>query len=326
MKDFESKLNRLEEINSRINSSDIDIEEAMKIFKEQGMEAKVKLLKFRKEKTINVYTCGWLKNYFYGYMVPSTGYLNKFDLKLYKQGVIIRFPNIKNPDQIPEFEEHKKALSITTLNQIFPEWSSEINTLITNCSASSENANSTHQCFLDFVHHMQSSYTSYVIDAVYSMAHALNILFENTTVKDIDCELKLTMDINAMKSLLSRVSFVGLTGNVSFDKDGDRQSVLYDIVNFQQVVVGHTKRLEEVVVGKWKENEPRAKRLHFSQNILWNSPANQPPKSECLDQCPAGTRKSITSPCCWNCVACPRGTVNPIPGLETCSECLRGKR
>ena len=34
MKDFESKLNRLEEINSRINSSDIDIEEAMNIFEE----------------------------------------------------------------------------------------------------------------------------------------------------------------------------------------------------------------------------------------------------------------------------------------------------
>ena len=34
MKDFESKLNRLEEINSRINSSDIEIEEAMTIFEE----------------------------------------------------------------------------------------------------------------------------------------------------------------------------------------------------------------------------------------------------------------------------------------------------
>ena len=86
-------------------------------------------------------------------------------------------------------------------------------------------------------------------------------------MKDIDYKLKLTMDINAMESLLSRVSFVGLTGNVSFDKDGDRQSALYDIVNFQQVQEGHTKRLEQVVVGKWKENGPHAKRLHFSQNI-----------------------------------------------------------
>ncbi|XP_020604818.1 extracellular calcium-sensing receptor-like [Orbicella faveolata] len=225
-----------------------------------------------------------------------------------------------------EFEERKKALTIKTINQTFPEWSSEIKTLITNCSASNENANSMEQCFHDFVQRMQSSYTPYVIDAVYSMAHALNVLFENATVKDIDYKLKRTMDINVKKGLLSRVSFVGLTGNVSFDKDGDRQSVLYDIVNFQQVEEGHTKRLEQVVVGKWKENEPHAKRLHFSQEIHWNSPTNQPPKSECLEQCPAGTRKSITSPCCWNCVACPRGTVNPIPGLETCIECPRGKK
>ena len=225
-----------------------------------------------------------------------------------------------------EFKESKEALTIAKINETFPEWFSEIETLITNCSASDQNAKSMEKCFHDFVQSMQSSYTPYVIDAVYSMAHALNILFENTTVKDIDHKLKLTKDINVMKSLLSRVSFAGLTGNVSFDKDGDRQSVLYDIVNFQQVEEGHSNRLEQVLVGNWKENEHHAKRLHFFQDIHWNTPTNQPPKSECLDQCPAGTRKSITSPCCWNCVACPRGTVNPIPGLETCIECPRGKK
>ena len=109
------------------------------------------------------------------------------------------------------------------------------------------------QCFHDFVRRMQSSYTPYVIDAVYSMAHALKILIENTTAKDVDYKLKRNMDINVMKSLLSRVSFAGMTGNVSFDKFGDRRSVLYDIVNFQQVEENHTKRLEQVAVGKWKE-------------------------------------------------------------------------
>ena len=225
-----------------------------------------------------------------------------------------------------EFEESKEALTIAKINETFPEWFSEIETLITDCSASDQNAKSMEKCFHDFVQRMQSSYTPYVIDAVYSMAHALNILFENTTVKDIDHKLKLTKDINVMKSLLSRVSFAGLTGNVSFDKDGDRQSVLYDIVNFQQLEEGHSKRLEQVLVGNWKENEHHAKRLHFFQDIHWNSLTNQPPKSECLDLCPAGTRKSTTSPCCWNCVACPRGTVNPIPGLETCIECPRRKK
>ena len=224
-----------------------------------------------------------------------------------------------------EFEERKKHFTMAKLNETFPEWWSEIKTLITNCEASNKNANSKDQCFSDFVQRMQSSYTPYVIDAVYSMAHALNILFEDPG-KTIEHKIRLTMDINVMKSHLSRVSFAGLTGNVSFDKDGDRQSVLYDIVNFQQVEEGHTKRLEQVVIGKWKEGENHAKRLHFFQEIHWNFPANQPPKSECLYQCLAGTRKSTTSPCCWNCVPCPRGTVNPIPGLETCTECPRGKK
>ena len=229
-----------------------------------------------------------------------------------------------------EFEEHKRDLSIATVNQTLPEWWSEIKTLITDCSASNENGHpvAMEQCFREFVQRMQSSYTPYVIDAVYSMAHALNILIENTTVKHVDYKLKPTMDINVMKRLLSKVSFVGLTGNVSFDKDGDVVVIkmVYDIVNFQQVKEGHTDHLKQVLVGKWKENEPHAKRLDFFQKIHWNTLTNHPPTSECLDQCPAGTRKSITSPCCWSCVPCPRGSVNPIGGRETCIECPEGKK
>lgn len=91
------------------------VKEAMHIFKQQGMLEKVKLLKFRKESTVNIYSCGWIKDYFYGYMVPSTGYLKKFELKYYEPGIIIRFPHITNPDRIPEFHEHKK------LGEIFKE-------------------------------------------------------------------------------------------------------------------------------------------------------------------------------------------------------------
>ena len=227
-----------------------------------------------------------------------------------------------------EFEEHKSDLHMITLNQIFPEWWNEIKALIIDCSENNGNPNSMEQCFHDFVQGMQSSYAPYVIDAGYSLAHALNTLAENTTVKDIDYKLKPTMDINVMKSLFSRVAFVGLTGNVSFDEDGDVvvKQMAYDIVNFQQVVEGDTKGLRQVLVGKWKEDEHHAKRLHFFQYIHWNTLTGQPPKSECMDQCPAGTRKSITSPCCWNCVACAHGTVNPIPGLETCIECPMGKK
>lgn len=90
----------------------IPIENAKKIFNELGFDAKTKLLDFREKPEINIYSCGWLKNYFYGYMVPSTGFLKLFKLKFYDPGVIIQYPEKSNPTQIPEFKEQSKLASI----------------------------------------------------------------------------------------------------------------------------------------------------------------------------------------------------------------------
>ncbi|KAL9964485.1 hypothetical protein ACROYT_G028132 [Oculina patagonica] len=220
------------------------------------------------------------------------------------------------------FEKHKNKLRLKTIHQYFPEWWSEIRTLIKNCSASKDSE----VCFNDFVDSMKSPYTPYVIDAVYSVAHALDILVKDTSATDRDYQRKLNMDMNGMQSLLSKVKFTGLTGNITFDKLGDRGSAFYDILTLQQVENTNTKQLKEVVVGKWEENDQQDKRLHIFETIRWKTPNGSPPKSKCLDQCSAGTRKAFTSPCCWQCVSCPRGTVNPIPGSERCIECPQGKQ
>ena len=138
--------------------------------------------------------------------------------------------------------------------------------------------------------------------------------------------MKLGSDVNVMQRLLSRINFVGRTGNITFNELGGRGTAFYDIVNIQQVQEANTKRLKEVVVGKWEESAEQDKRLQFSEKIRWNTLTGGPPKSECVDKCLAGTRKSITSPCCWQCVSCPRGTINPIPGSESCTECPAGKQ
>ncbi len=89
--------------------------EAIEIFDKFNMKSKIHLLKYRNYETINLYTCGWLRNYFYGYMVPSTGYLKVFDLVPYDNGVILRHPTKANPNSLSKFEEHPK------LAQIFKE-------------------------------------------------------------------------------------------------------------------------------------------------------------------------------------------------------------
>ncbi|KAL9973694.1 hypothetical protein ACROYT_G020182 [Oculina patagonica] len=212
------------------------------------------------------------------------------------------------------FKEHMKALLYNEENrQDLPEWWGDIRKLNRNCSGSKDNATHKERCVHNIVHDMYNSYVPYVIDAVYSVAYALDISTQETNLTDSDYD---------MQRLLSKVNFVGLTGQILYDQFGDRLSAFYDIVNFQQVQEADAKGLKQVIVGKWDATE----RLHLNDNIRWNSRDGRFPKTECLEQCSAGTRRSTTSPCCWQCVPCPRGTVNPVPGAQSCISCPRGKR
>lgn len=87
-------------------------DEAMKLFESYHMMSKVNLLKYRDSDSINIYSCGWLHNYFYGYMVPSTGYIKKFELMKYDKGVILRHPTNFSSDNLPPFKETPKIASI----------------------------------------------------------------------------------------------------------------------------------------------------------------------------------------------------------------------
>ena len=80
-------------------------DDAIEKVREFGMENKARLFRFRRASNINIYEMDGLYDYFYGYMVPSTGYLKRFQLMLYENGFLIRFPDRKNPQKILEFTD-----------------------------------------------------------------------------------------------------------------------------------------------------------------------------------------------------------------------------
>lgn len=93
------------------------IEEANEIFGEQKMEDKVNLFKYRGSSTVNVYNLDGYRDYYYGYMLPSTGYVKHFDLRKYEDGFVLILPEKKNPDVLGEFKPLPKlfhAMSIAT--------------------------------------------------------------------------------------------------------------------------------------------------------------------------------------------------------------------
>ena len=80
-------------------------------FAQLGRKDKVELLRYRRSSRVNLYELDGYMDYYYGYMVPSTGYLKYFDLKLYKNGFMLMFPN-KNTRETAEFQPSEKLFQI----------------------------------------------------------------------------------------------------------------------------------------------------------------------------------------------------------------------
>lgn len=79
--------------------------EAKNIFIERGFDDKLDILKYRPEKTVHLYSCEEYINYMYSHMVPSTGYITDFALRLYAPGFILQYPRAELGGKIPPFED-----------------------------------------------------------------------------------------------------------------------------------------------------------------------------------------------------------------------------
>ncbi len=118
---------RMEEIvrrNMKIVKESIGTDEAMKRFKNQGMEDKEKLFRFRRVSKANLYSLDGYEDYFYGYMVPSTGYIQLFDMIPYDDGFVLLAPSKDNPDMITEFVPQEKLYHVLKTSD---EWSKTLN-------------------------------------------------------------------------------------------------------------------------------------------------------------------------------------------------------
>ena len=181
------------------------------------------------------------------------------------------------------------------------------------------------QCSNDLIVESYSYYVPCTIDAVYATAHALDIFSRNFSFSETKDRLKLQIARSSdVQKLLGRVNFDGLTGKIKFDRFGDRGWAYYDIFSFKKVPNGDVESVKMVLIGEWKNSKRNKTRLIFHEALNWTTASGRPPKSDCSEQCPPGTRKSFTSPCCWQCLPCLGGTISPSAGSKSCSECPIG--
>ena len=87
----------------------VDRDEAIRIIKEDGRTEKLRLLSETLGiKQVKFYTLDGYRNFFYGLMAPSTGYIKYFQLMKYRRGVLLRFPHPAAPDRIPDYVDEVK--------------------------------------------------------------------------------------------------------------------------------------------------------------------------------------------------------------------------
>ena len=114
------KMNEIVKNDLLINKIVIGKDEAVKLFNERGMKEKAELLEYKEKPRVKLYECEGFIEHFYGHMLPSTGYVQTFGIRAYKNGMILLGPDKKNIRKIAEFKDQAKLASIY---REFEDWS-----------------------------------------------------------------------------------------------------------------------------------------------------------------------------------------------------------
>lgn len=104
---IQKEMEQLRDRKASIIKKTYPIGDAVNLFSRQGMEDKVKLFRFRRSSSVNVYNLEGYYDYYYGYMLPSTDYVRKFEVTSYRDGILLNLPGVDTPDTLSPFQDRE---------------------------------------------------------------------------------------------------------------------------------------------------------------------------------------------------------------------------
>ena len=107
-----ARMRELVDENIPFKRKELQIEEAIRIFKESGDLDKVKLLETCGEVYITCYSLEDVTDYYYDELVPSTGYLKTFGVKLCHGGILLRVPDRHHPEDLAPLHEEPTTFEV----------------------------------------------------------------------------------------------------------------------------------------------------------------------------------------------------------------------
>ena len=92
----------------------ITTQEAIAYYTAQGQDDKARLLQYRTAPNLDVYEYQDYADYFYGEMVPSTGFLRVWDILPAEEGFLFIFPDDLDPDHVASYNPSPNFFSVYT--------------------------------------------------------------------------------------------------------------------------------------------------------------------------------------------------------------------
>ncbi len=109
---LEKRMKELVEKDLPFHRYDVQTERAIKEFRKAGYEDKVKLLETSGEAYTDYYTLGETSDYYYGKLVPSTGYLKVWGILPYHDGLLLQLPSREDPSRVADFVDQPRTYEI----------------------------------------------------------------------------------------------------------------------------------------------------------------------------------------------------------------------
>ncbi|XP_067890079.1 metabotropic glutamate receptor 5b isoform X2 [Heterodontus francisci] len=165
--------------------------------------------------------------------------------------------------------------------------------------------------------YVQDTKMGFVINAIYSMAHALHNMQQSLCpgVNGL-CDVMKPIDGRILLDFLMKINFTGVSGDIiSFDENGDSPG-RYEIMNFKKL---GKEYFDYINVGSWDNGE-----LKMDDDEIWSS-KNLVVRSVCSDPCEKGEIKVIRKgevSCCWTCTPCKENEF--VFDEYTCQACPQG--
>ncbi|MBK8902303.1 MAG: nucleoside kinase [Anaerolineaceae bacterium] len=116
---LKARMQALVDADLPIHQVRVPLEEALELFRQNDDLEKANLFAKRRKDYLTMYELNGVRDYFHGFMVPRTSYLDSFDLRPYKDGFILQFPRRHEPNRLQPFEDEPRLVRVF---QEYDDW------------------------------------------------------------------------------------------------------------------------------------------------------------------------------------------------------------